>query len=375
MPWFIRHHPRRFTELIFSTDVHLRFLQWLRGARHGGVLHLSGPSGSGKTTLVRAAAGALGYCVVEITDEMLVDIEEHVRHRGTALDGRPRLLVVDEIAAQGLALLLRSAKNAAVPLVITSSTLRTHSIQLLKVERPTTDGIHGVLHGIGKAEGLSVDARLIGKIAEQCDHDMRAVINYAQLLRNAAPAACGRLSTERLVHPSIFYTCMQVSKRRMRLAELERMHDAKVARLCLGSLLAACRDPALTARALQRCSEIATLPHHYEFLELDQMNQWRGEFVYQHDEYPECRRWRRADDPAHFLSLYTRSPGGASALQHLREMLGRCRPEELGECDRKILESADAALPAAPKVFRYRHCAGSTNAVKRDISLREILEL
>lgn len=68
-PWFIKHKPKRFTDLLFANDVHLKSLDWLKTYTAGSILHITGPTGSGKTCLVYLIAKVYKYTVVEITKD------------------------------------------------------------------------------------------------------------------------------------------------------------------------------------------------------------------------------------------------------------------------------------------------------------------
>ena len=372
-PWFIRHAPRSFSELLFANDVHLQALKWLKGHRDGGVLHITGGSGTGKSALVHAIAKAQKMNVLEITESLWEELPTLAKTRVGNLNGLPTLLCMDESAIRDIKYLVRVIRHAKVPLIITSAQLRLRDFLTLRIEPPRADQVIKRLESTASAAAKHLKRTTAARIAERCGPDVRAAVNYAQLFASVPDGSVPARIVERTTDLNIFQKCAELFKRRVRFAELEELHSAKLSQMCFNSLLGTAQDHALLFRAAERRSEAAALPAQYAFLELEPFSRHQGRFSYVPDDAADCDCSAR---PAvlHYVDLLAPSRNNSAGIRHLGEIIDYYKLEELRE--------KHSALLAAPSLrvvqssgFRYKFTTGSSNPVRRDISLREILDL
>lgn len=382
VPWFIKYKAKKFTELVFSTDVHIRTLQWLTKAKNG-VLHVTGPVGSGKTVLVHAAAAALKYNVTEIHDDEFECIKDYAQHHGVGLNKRRNLLLIDEGAIPTAAVptiaqyLVGLSKN--MPIIVTSTELRLKGVETFRTDKMTVENVHQAVKRVLRlenGEGYQIDDRAISKLAALCNSDLRQVLNYAQLY---SKSLCNSRLLGKIEHISgsnIFLLCDRLFKRRIRFAELESTYDNRSFDLCLGSLMAGCQNVGFIAKYLAKASAAAGLPRSYEFLELDHINQHVGDFVYQKEmQHPKKQlSFSQRCDPLHFLPHIIRNKNNHRSTRHLQAIFRSYGLKNLSGVDSEILNLAEFEAVES-KSFKYKYNQGSSNAVRRDISLSEILEL
>lgn len=367
-PWFIKHRPVRFTELCFSDETHFEVLEWLRDFQKGSVLHITGGCGTGKTSLVHSVAKALRYNVVEYADTKV----EHVGQLNFAktLDNAPNLLLIDEGDAPSMGLLHR-LRSLDLPVVITSTSLLLKDFTVLRVGKPNSEQILAAVKSILRKEGLSLDSRIVLRLSETCNFDFRAVINYCQLFSTGHEIK--NLKTiERISSTNIFAACKSVLGRRMRLLELESLYSPRVPALCLASIMEGGSAGGL--RCFEALSEVSALPEGYQFLVLDPLNRVRNEFVYKKEETVEVSNRHGHEDPANFLPLYKRDLRNRASVLHLQKIFELYKIEGLSDLDREIKEFVDFTS-IERKTFRYRFNPGSSSAVRRDTTVKEIMEI
>lgn len=365
LPWFVKHRPSRFTELHFSDETHFKALEWLRSFQGESILHITGGCGTGKTSLVHSVAKALGYNVVEYADVR----EQHLSASRT-LGNASNLLLVDEGDMPTMDTLHRLAR-LGLPVVVTSTSLFLKDLTTLKVGKPSSDHILDAARSIMCKEGVMLDSRAILRLSELCGHDFRAVINYCQLLGNGHQIKDLR-SIERATSTNLFAACRCVLGRRMGIAELESLYSPKLAALCLSSIADSAGMDAL--RCFESLSDTLALPEQYHFLVLDVISRIRCEFVYKKEDVAEPSGKHGHEDPIHFLPFYRRTLQRKASALHLQKIFETYKIENLTGLDMEIKNFVD--LPAVEtRVFRYRFNAGSSSAVRRDTTVKEIMEM
>lgn len=369
-PWFIKYRPKRFSDLVFSSDVHIRALRWLKSNKKGGILHITGNPGAGKTSLVFALAAVLKYNVIELSDE---NVQSYIKNNNSTLNKRPNLLLIDESAIQNIAQLLHNIQHPFLPVIITSCGLYTKNIPTLKIEKLAIENVLQILQTIYRGEGISVDNRIIGKISERNNYDIRSIISYVQLYSKSSLSPGLLQESESISNQNIFYLCSKVGSKRLRMNELESIYVPKLAQLCLSSVIANNTGYSFIASALIKASEISMLPHGYEFLELAHLNQARSEFLYHKEDPPVYKYGQGHLSPLNYLSKYVRNKNNRRSSLHLKKIFEFYNVKDLSPIDEGIINFIDMGMIES-KVFRYKYNVGSSNSVRRDVNLREVME-
>lgn len=368
-PWFVKHRPSKFTELCFSDESGLRLLEWLRGAQEGSILNLFGAIGAGKTCLVHAAAKALKYKVVEY--DTIHDRDPRDVGKSRRLDGLKPVLLVDESDIP-ISIFLQKFSNLKVPVIFATSCTLVKDAESLKMQSPTGDIILHAMRKILKSESRWLDDRLILRLCEACSYDFRLVANYCQVF-SRSPGIKDPAIVDKVVSQSMASLCRSVLSKRMTLWELEKIYSEKLLDMCLSSVLENNNDSNML-RAIEQASEASSLPEKFKFLAMDGLNRLRSEFVYRKEDTPLAGSFHGHEDPLQYLPLYHRSLQNKQSVLHLQAIFSRYQVQDLSAADQEIrdciwLTSIDT------RVLKYKYSLGSSSAVKRDISLGELLSL
>jgi len=366
-PWFIKYKPTKFTDMSFIDDSGFKMLSWLKLAQKGSILALCGGVGRGKTCLVYAAAKALKYRVVEYNT---IEGTELKNISGAqSVDGLRPLILVDEadIPHSGIP---RKFFNLALPVIFIFTSFVPREIETLKMSALSCELIVDIIRKILKSEGYWLEDRLVLRLCELCDYDVRSVINYCQAFVKT-PAAKDLNLIEKVTCQSITSTCRSVLSRRMPLNELEKIYTEKILKLCVSSALENSKDPNLL-RSIESISEIAELPEKFRFLSIDGVNRLRSEFIYKREDTPICTNGHGHENPMHYLPLYNRNLQDRQSIKHLQQIFTMYKVKELSEIDQEIMEYVEWS-EIKSRAFKYKHVLGSSSAVKRDISLKELM--
>lgn len=426
IPWFLKYKPKRFTDLIFSSDVHLKALKWMKEHENNGILNITGRPGFGKTCLATAIGRALGFEVTEIDDKNYKELREIIKEQSGTLSGKRRMVVVDEGEIENTGQFLGVLRNNRIPIIITSVNTFCREIVSFRIEKPNFSNFIEISQKIARAENTKIDDRNVLKIAEKCGFDIRAVINCLQVFSRSTSFG---VAVERdVLSFNIFGCCKLILSKRLKLDDLERIYSKNIARFCMSSIMRQPQDCnesypnknystncnenynrnystnynknynenysknynrnspdknynksysassinfSSICSAIQDFSDFDGLPEKYQFLSLYHLNQISTEFVYTKDETPSSSRPDAHESPLLYLPFYSRSFSNLSGIRHLQEIFEKYKIE-LNEKDQEI-KNYIFSVPKESKSIKYRYNQGSSNAVKRDISLWEFL--
>jgi len=369
VPWITKHKPQKFTELYFSDDTHFEALKWLKNCKNGSLLNIIGGCGTGKSVLVYAIAKALDYNVLEISELKFDTLEEIDVSRN--LKNTKNLLLVEEFDIPHTSW-IGKLSNLKIPVIVVSTSSIGKAFKTLKIQRPSNETVLSCIDSILMREDASVDRKLIFKLCEICNYDLRSIINYCQLF-SKNPVSCDLKIVERVSPKSFFSICKIVLSKRSRIGELEVFYSPKIANLCLNSILENSKDTHVF-KVFESFSEIYTLPEKYHFLVLDSLNQIQADFVYKKETNVESVKMHGHEDCLNFLQFYKRNLQDRASVAHLQEIFEKYKPKNLSEIDLEIKNFIDFKA-IDQKVFKYKYNHGSSSAVKRDIKICEIMDL
>lgn len=363
LPWFLKHRPKRFTEVEFSDDSNFKVLEWLKTHRNGGLLHITGGIGIGKTSLVYMAAKACKFKVIEYSE---LSAEQTKALGNRTIDGLSCLILVDEADISSVHFI---PKFGDIPVIYTS----TNSFQdCIKIMKPDNQLILRIVKRILKNERKNIDDRVILKLCQICSSDIRAVINYCQLF-SCVPEFRDFKAIERFPSYSLTYACKLIFSKRLCFEELEGMYSDKLASIAMSNISNRSLDPN-SLKSFESFSEIANYSEKYKFISLDHVNKVKIDYEYIKDVPIEEPRKQGHKDPIHFLPFYKRSLQNKASVRHLQRIFLHYNMKDLSGIDKEINEYMDLNVIDS-REFKYKFSPGSSCAVKRDISINELLDL
>lgn len=336
--WARDFRPGRFTELVFASDAPLQALMWLRQAKmqdSGSILHVTGPSGVGKDILVEIISKVARCKLVEISAEDLKELENVPRK---TLKGERILVHIDEPDSASIRRTIALLRKAQVPVIITSLSLKLENVKTIYIPRATTEDTLSAIKAVALKAGAVHNHSFFRAVAERSAGDIRAAINEVQLCREKGTALC-RKSVE-----SLTAFCIRVLQERISCEELESRFDGRAVGMCLSSIISSEADWKLAANAIFRCSEADVLPFEYWYLSLARFHEARSKFRYVREELVHEPLPCASSEPQMFIPF----SGGRD----------------------KIIDEG-----VQSEIFTYKFMPGSSNAVRRDVSLSEIMNL
>lgn len=366
--WFIKHRPIKFTEILCSDDTHFQALKWLKQCKNGGILHISGDYGIGKTSLALAVAKIFKYNVLNLSDINFEHLQ--VLKKSQSFYNCKNLLLVDENDLPNLGFIKKLA-SLNIPVIILSQSLYLREYYTLKLKQLSKENILIYIKKILEKEGSYLEPKVIFKLCELCNHDLRSITNYCQLLRNN-PQLTDMKILSRLASSNIFRSCKTILSKRLNFLDLESLYSPKIASLCRNSVLENCSS-SQTYSALISASEISLLPEKYQFLTLNAINQTSSDFIYKKDEVVMVSLKKGHEDVLNYLQLYKRDLQNMARIIHLQTIFEMYDIQNLSDIDIQIKNFINFNSIKVPE-FKYKYNLGSSAAIKRDVSLKEVLE-
>jgi len=376
-PWWIKHAPKHFTELVQSSDAQMSILKWMREAKKGCLLLVQGRTGTGKAITIKMAAKSLGYDVVETSVDEVRGIPS------ANIFGKRNLIVLRDIDCTPGVLKQKLARsNCPVAIILTQFSLNQgqfylrqnqeyfKSLQTVKMERMPLDCVLMVVRKLLRLEGMFVSEQESIRLVEYCDRDIRAVMSYLHLFSFSKTFP----KIFRSKNYTLFSICNEIFKRKVAASELDTLYTGHVAKMCLNSYVEHASDSGSVWRVLEAYSVSSSLPPEYNFLCLGAYANCNAKYEFARDECPEVPK---AKDPYHssrYFEMYDRNINCMFAVEHLKKIIQMHKITDLSALDREILSKKVFAMEEK-KVFKYKYKKGSSNSVKRDVSLSEVLRM
>lgn len=366
--WFRKHRPNKFTELLFSNDTHFMALKWLKNFKKGSTLHIIGGYGYGKTSLVYCIAKTLKYNVIEVSDIKIENIKQ-LDYKNN-LQNNLNLLLVDECDIPNLGW-LKYLKDLDVPVIITTTTLFLKNYTTLKMIRPSTEMILNYIKCVLTKENSNINHGIILQLAETCNYDFRAVLNYAQLLKRYKYKMDLKI-IDRISSSNVFKSCTSIFEDRKKFDILESVYTLNMVDLCLNSILANSNRTNEVLKLYSEISDTLILPEKYNFIILDRINSFRCKFSYLRNEFTHEINSKRQSFCNYFIPFYRRDILDFKKIEMLQNIIKKCKNGNFSDDDLEILKIKSFIEPTA-KEFKYRYNLGSSSAAKRDTTIDEIL--
>lgn len=200
--WVEKYRPQKLSDVVGNSSVIKELKEWAQSWAEdkpiSRAIILYGRTGIGKTTSAYALANYMGWEITELnaSDQRIKATIEKVAGTGSimgTIGGEKRLIILDE-ADNFYARDDKGGENAVIdiimntrqPIILTANEFYDMKYALrsicksIKLEPILTSHIIGVLKTIAKAENITYDVRVIEKIANGSDGDLRGAINDLQ---------------------------------------------------------------------------------------------------------------------------------------------------------------------------------------------------
>ncbi len=368
IPWFIKYQPKKFSDLIFSSDVHFDTLKWLKNWKKGQVLELKGSVGSGKTTLALAVTRALKYNPIEYSSEDL-DLKKYCNQPTGTLDNKKNLLIIDEPFINPYT--VHVVKKGNVPVILTTSELYIKNVETLKVPKPTYETILKIVKKISKEEDFGYTQASVLKTIKSLDFDIRAVINFLQLTSRSKTKTPIFLFKH---DKNIFQICKNIFKSKLPFSTLEAFYSSKTTEMCLNFALENIYDLKQLSDTVESFSASDLLLRESEFLPLCKLNEFREPFIYKPSE--NCSKILPSTkfNPKLYFPLYDKVVTSEKACDHLRTIFKKFKFSDEEKENFQIRENYNFLPQEQQSTFKYKYSRGSTTIITMDISLNQLLK-
>lgn len=281
--WTEKHRPRKVEEMVGNEDSRAMFLRWLRewtpGARPALLL---GPPGTGKTTLVHAAAGELGYEVLELnaSDYRTKDaLERRLKPAmgGVTVLGSPVLIFLDEVDGLysradygGAEYLLELVSSTKVPLAMAANwDDASHMPELekaslvIRFRRVPARLVELYLRHLLRLEGLSLSDDVLRAAVRYSRGDVRAAVNSLEAAAYAGSIGSGyrdlRLTLRDAITAAAYSRSAEAAYARLRQADAQPADKIRAAYASLAMSSLGNADPERAARAFRHLSDADVL--------------------------------------------------------------------------------------------------------------------
>ncbi|KAI5148148.1 hypothetical protein ENBRE01_0136 [Enteropsectra breve] len=367
--WAYKYRFPRFSELLFSSTVGFDLLKYIKTNDKGCVAHLLGSPGAGKSALIQAISRLLKYNLVVLGEDELADIKKYNTAAKT-LNNKRTLLVIEEPPSTSIYQIMSALKTPLVPVIIVSCDLVLKNVQTFKMERQSLDNIIKVLERIAKAEQNAFESRLLSQLASSCNYDMRALINYMQLFSNTKLQMKHLKIIDRSVSASTYGMCNKICENKPRPVDIAEDYSPKIGRLCLNAFIHFCKNEELLLKTLDSFSEADALPEQYHFTAIDKICQATMSYSY----CPDATSSSKAeyDENMEFSKMLKQSIKNMAQVRRFQELSSTHKMPEFDEQEKALLNRIEVTAKET-KRFKYSYNHGTSNAVRRDITLGELL--
>lgn len=197
--WSEKYRPKRLEEMVGNEDARAMIFDWLLNWKRGmKPLLLVGPPGVGKTTMAYAAAGQLGYSVVELNASDQRTKGELSKSFTSVLSAslleENRLLLLDEVDGLygradfgGLEYLAEHLEDLPIPAILCANDPESDQVKklskrarLVRIKTVPSRLAELYLRLVLEKEGVTLSDENITRIVTSAAGDMRAVLNTAQ---------------------------------------------------------------------------------------------------------------------------------------------------------------------------------------------------
>ncbi|ORD92920.1 hypothetical protein ECANGB1_2303 [Enterospora canceri] len=216
-----------------------------------------------------------------------------------------------------------------------------------------------------KKEGIVLPSHVLQRIAEECDYDIRSIINNMQLICynvDDLSAKTGKLTG----YENIFVKSRRILQNRIKLKELEELHEMYLPENILSGIEENVKMETWY-KATYALSECDCFELDFRFLSLKPLCNTNYKYKYKRRITTTTEKYDR--DRTFYSKLYEID----QAREHLQDILKNV--ENPNEIEQAILKKPVKMKQVAEnKTLRYVFKKTATNVIKKDISYAEFMD-
>jgi hypothetical protein len=351
MNWSEIYKPVKFTDLVYTDDIHIDCLKAFKNLTNTSLVIINGPVGVGKSTLVRVLAKICNYEILEYTDT--------ITRRNTSLSNKSTILLIEDVENT---FSISKILKLGYPVILTSENYFYKDSVTFKIKKHTYESVKSIVERMYKNTGKMF--KEYTKIIPWCDFDIRYVLNNLQIQN---------LNFVRKDHASFY----EIFSKHMKWDDF----DKNILKFVYNSYISA----DFTNKLYESADSISlydVLPDSYYFLPLDRINRIRSRSVkiIKGTEYQNTKCIPNNDVLAYFMKLNIKTTSENNII-HIQEMLKRkivCLDDEMKDLEeiKKYKKGITFKnVEVVSKKFKYKYKKGVSKFSKRYLTLQEFHKL
>lgn len=370
--WAVKHAPKKFVDLKFSNEKHYQVLSWFKNKSQFKKCVIFGPMGCGKYSLVLTCAKLFKYNAIILDEDEAL---EKVANASTTLDGKRNLIVADEQFIKNK-YVFNKLKYAKIPVVFisTETYLNDNAIQMFKIFKPTMQVCLDIAENVLKKEKMQLSTTLIMKVIDECDYDLRNILNTLQIVCYTQNETFSGQNFQKISTLNKFHFINRLVKNKLSNNEIIENYSP----FAIDTLRTGVKDLFFQLNHICDLYEASSMcdiyNHEYKWLHAKQYNiicnYYKNQPLFEY-----MKNETVAEEYDYERSWYSNLFESSHAVEHLQTILRSKEEKSLTEPEKKIMKiKVIKEELKTEKVLRYKSKKLSSNSIKRDLKTSDFMK-